>query len=289
MHKFKTIIVTNRKGGVGKTTVATHLAAGLAMMGLKVALVDSDSQGHVASAFGLPKSNGLYQIMIDAALFNDVMRQVPPEKYTVPGWDLNSKLYLLPGDKATSFIAAQQSSAMRFRRMVREMADLLELDYVVVDTGPSNSMFDGSIYFAADYMLYVTECAALSFDGLHEAFSELRELNLDNKDFRQDDVEVLGVLPNKARFSTNNHRDNIALLAEHFGRDKIWNPVTLRTDWERAMEYGQSVFSYAPYGNEFRDGWTIVAQALKRLGEIDDEKSFVAEIMKAGADHAKPA
>jgi chromosome partitioning protein len=283
----KTIVVTNRKGGVGKTTTAVHLASGLAQLGWRVALVDTDPQGHVASAFGMKKENGLYTIMVDEdATFSDVMRMVPAVNYTVPGWDLLQTLYLLPGDKATALIPGQQRSPLRFRRVLREMADLLELDYIVVDTGPSNSMFDGSVMLAADHMIYVTECAALSFDGLREAVSELKLLNRDNKEFRDDDVTVLGIVPNKARFSTNNHRDNIADLAKHFGREQVWYPITLRTVWESAMEYGQTVYSYSPYGQEFRDAWTMVEQAMTALGVMPADMKLVDEIMKGATAHA---
>lgn len=283
MQKAQTIVVTNRKGGVGKTTTATHLAAGMAQLGFRVALVDTDPQGHVASAFGLKKENGLYQIMVDEdTTFADVMRLIPPKNYTIPVWREMQTLYLLPGDKATALIPGQQQSPFRFRRVLREMAELLELDYIVVDTGPSNSMFDGSVMLAADHMVYVTECAALSFDGLTEAVAELAVLNRDNKEFREDDVEVLGIVPNKARFSTNNHRENIAVLSEHFGREQIWSPITLRTVWESAMEYGQLVYSYAPYGQEFRDAWTMVEQAMKRLGAIPQEEKLTQEIMAEG-------
>lgn len=277
---MKTIVVTNRKGGVGKTTVATHIAAGLAMLGKRVALVDTDPQGHVSSAFGMPKEDGLYNIMADEdAGFAEVVRQVPLERYGVPGWD-GEPLYLLPGSKRSAHIPARVSSPFRFRRVLHDMSDLLTLDYVVVDTSPSNSMMDGSIMLAADYFLYVTEMAALSFDGLNEAFNELAQMNLDNQEFRTSPAEVLGIVPNKARFSTNNHRDNIRVLADQFGRETIYPPVTLRTVWESAFEYGQLVFSYAPYGQEFRDAWDIVGHVARKLQVIPVDMNLSDEAMK---------
>jgi chromosome partitioning protein len=278
----KTIIVANRKGGVGKTTVATHLAAGMALLGLRVGIVDTDSQGHSAKAFGMPKENGLFNIMVNyETTFADVMRQVPLERYAVPGWDgLESTLFLLPSHKKTSRIPLDEPSPFRFRRILKDMAQLLELDYIVVDTGPTNSMFDGSIMIAADYYLYITECSALSFDGLVDALEELDEINKQVEDFRESPIEILGIQANKLRANTSNHRDNIKQLAGQFEKGVVWHPVTLRTVWEQAMEYGQLVYSYAPYGEEFRQAFKVVDWALKRLGEVESDSTFIKELME---------
>ncbi|MEK9766562.1 MAG: AAA family ATPase, partial [Thalassolituus sp.] len=47
------LVICNRKGGTGKTTVSVNLAAGLANTGLKVLLLDLDSQGHCSSGLGI--------------------------------------------------------------------------------------------------------------------------------------------------------------------------------------------------------------------------------------------
>lgn len=285
---MKTIVVSNRKGGVGKTTVATHLAAGLATMGLRTALVDTDPQGHSASAFGLPKANGLHTVMTDlAARFADHLYEVPVDRYCP--WPVESNLFLLPSDKRTSRITEDQPSPFRFRRVLRDMADLLDLEYVVVDTGPSNSMFDGSVMLAADHYIIVTQCAALSFDGVREAMSELEAANRDVSEYRNDEINLLGIVPNMMRANTNNHRDNIGLLGNQFP-GLVWKPVALRTVWEAAFEYGHLVYSYAPYEVEFHQAWDIVDTTLKTLGEIATTSTLIQDTiaeMKA-LEHAHP-
>jgi hypothetical protein len=76
------------------------------------------------------------------------------------------------------------------------------------------------------------------------------------------------------RASTRNHRDNLGVLVEQFGA-AVWAPIHLRTVWELAMEYGQTVYSFAPGGNEFQDAWGLVGRALKGLGEIPADTDLV--------------
>ena len=81
---MRKIAIANRKGGVGKTTTAVNVAAGLALAGIRTLLIDTDSQGHCSRSLGTDGSAGL------AALLNG--DKVEPK-------EVRSNLYLIPGGR----------------------------------------------------------------------------------------------------------------------------------------------------------------------------------------------
>ena len=63
------LVIANQKGGVGKTTTCLNLARGMAEKGLKVLLIDTDSQGSIGAALGIKSQNYLYHFIIHGHRF----------------------------------------------------------------------------------------------------------------------------------------------------------------------------------------------------------------------------
>lgn len=269
VNKARTIVVTNRKGGVGKTTMTVHLASSLALLGYRVGIVDTDSQGHCALAFGMKKENGLFNLYSDDGIFvGDVARQVPMNTYVpeeVPvDWQINPQpLYLIPGSKQTSAIPAIDGySPFRFNEIVQDFADDYQLQYVFVDTGPTYNPFDVAVNFTATDFLYVTEPSYASIDGITGALAELKKLNDTNRQYRNWNSEVMGVITNKAMLRTIAHRDQTGTIATHL-KNLVWSPVPHGIVWQEAFNVGMSIFAYAPLASETARAWALATKFIQ--------------------------
>ncbi len=246
---METVTVMNEKGGVGKTTVAVTVAAGLAARGRKVLLVDAEEQGHATLALGVSKYPGFYDLLVRSAPFQDVLRPIDPAKYG--SQETPTRLYLIGSNVETRNIVNSISDAFKVKARLAELAGAF--DYCVIDTAPTPSLLHGSIYFATDYLLYPTECEFMSFDGLTESFKRLQAM----RHLHNIQITVAGIIPNKYRAATLEHQENLALLRREFG-ERVWMPVPLSTVWPEAAGYGLPVFVHAPDHDAALMAWEMV-------------------------------
>jgi chromosome partitioning protein len=247
---MKVIALTNEKGGVGKTTIALHLAAGLAMRGYKVVLVDSDPQGHATISLGLKKEPGLYDLLVRDAAFKDVLRVPPPERYQVPEQPSRGQLYVVPSNVETRSIPMQISDAFAVEDRFRELDGIV--DVVVFDTSPTPSLLHGSIYLATDAIIYPTKCEFLSFDGLVESLTHRDMIQPTRKRWGLENIEIMGIVPTMYRSATLVHQENLNKLRR--ARQLVW-PDRHADEPGRRPPQWTVVFRFAPESGAAREAW----------------------------------
>ena len=140
-----TIAILNQKGGVGKTTTAVTLASGLARIGLRVLLIDLDTQGNVADSLGLPHGDDLRRL-----LSPDL--NCPLEQAVTPSGVEN--LDVIRSDKSTTALK-QTLAGVTLREYI--LADVLQnsgYDLILLDCAPSVDLLHFAALVAADLSAY---------------------------------------------------------------------------------------------------------------------------------------
>lgn len=251
---MKIITVTNRKGGVGKTTTSTHLAAGLALLGLRVGLVDTDSQGHAGLMLNIPPANGLYDALIQKKDIAECAVYVPKAHYSTDDNLAPGDLWLLPSSDQTYLIAHQlrEEEGFAFFETMEAFTAAFALDIIIVDTNPSMSKLDGAIWLATDAFLYVTELNRLSIDGVEKALEQLQRFAATRQRYLNRATHILGIIPNKARKLPRLHRRNKKAMEDNFG-DYLWEPIPDSIIWQESTndyDHPETLFTYAPTSRE---------------------------------------
>lgn len=260
------VSVVQRKGGVGKTTISTHLAAGWALKGYRVCLIDTDSQGDAGRLMGIPPQNGLYNWLAENADLRDVLVPIPSPTYATPDHPPEGALFLIPSASRTSAIAAVTDNPFLFAEKMTALYEVF--DVIVLDTAPTISAFDAYAYLASDYFVYVTELENLSLSGLQDGLAQMKRFA---KRRVEHDIgvesRVLGIIPNKMRPGTVNHRSNLEALVQQYG-DLVWSPIIQRTKWTEASNFGELIYAYAPTSGEADDARKMVERAERAIQNV---------------------
>ena len=262
---MKIITLLNEKGGVGKTTLSTHIASYLALKGMKVILVDADAQAHATVTLGIAKSSGFYDLMVRDESFQSVLRMVSPEVYEVPGEEVKGALYLIPSNVETRNIANSISDAFAIAEKFDEIRDVV--DVVVFDTSPTPSLLHGAIYLATDAILYPTKCEFLSFDGLVESMKHRTQAETHRKRWGLDPIQMLGIIPTMYRGTTLEHEENLQEMKKMFG-NAVWKPIPQRTIWTEITRMHSMVWTVAPQSQAAHDAFTLGERFVQELENV---------------------
>jgi len=234
-----TIALINSKGGVGKSTLSITLAAGLAGMGKRVAIVDTDPQGNVAKWFGLAEESGLYDLLIKERYVGDLLRLVP-RRPVVPD-ETAGVVTILPGNTRTTTagvaLAVDRAPADMLKRGLEPLRE--SLDFVILDTSPTVTELMANIFVAADVALIPTETRVLSVNGVIKTMGRIEAVH------DQVPLRVLGIVPTRHISRQIECQENLKTLIDLYG-DLVWLPISERTPWSESPSFGKSIFAYAP-------------------------------------------
>ena len=156
---MRTIAVINQKGGVGKTTTTVNLAAALALAGKRVCVIDLDPQAHASTHLGVePDGTGasLYDVLVSNKPLAEVRRSV------------GDNLSLIPSDINLAAAEVELAGIVGREVILREaMAqDQAEVDYVLMDCGPSLGVLTLNALAAADEVFIPLQPHFLALHGL---------------------------------------------------------------------------------------------------------------------------
>ena len=232
----RTIAIANQKGGVGKTTTAINLAAGLAYANRKVLLVDFDPQGNATQGVG--HRVGLRDLTIYDAILNDTniidcltFLKKPP-------------MHLLPAN--INLAGADLELAKIEENREQLLRDALapiknDYDYIIIDCPPSLGLLNTNALTAADSVLIPVQSEYYALEGITQLLQTIR---LVQKLFNPN-LKIEGVLLTMYDARTNLSAEVGQEIRKHFKEKAYKTYIPRNIKLSEAPSMGLSIYDYA--------------------------------------------
>ncbi len=213
----KIFCVANQKGGVGKTTTAVNLAAGLAKLEQRVLLVDLDPQGNATMGAGIPKANlsaSTYEVLLGLA---DVAKARQRSE--------NGHFDVLPANRELAGAEVEMVELERRERRLKEALDKVdaEYDFVLIDCPPALSLLTLNALCGAHGVIIPMQCEYYALEGLSDLVNTIKKVH----GKLNPDLKIIGLLRVMFDPRMTLSQQVSAQLEQHFG-DKVFKSIIPR-------------------------------------------------------------
>jgi len=252
MHKI--ITITNQKGGVGKTTTAINLAAGVAVAEFSTLLIDIDPQANSTSGLGVDvRATG--QTVYDV-LINDVDPHEVIVRTEMPYLSLLPSHINLVG--AEIELVDMENRETILKNIVDKIRN--EYDFIFIDCPPSLGLLTLNGLVAADSVIIPVQCEYYALEGLGQL---LNTVNIVRKNLNPK-LEIEGVLLTMYDSRLRLSNQIVEEVRKYFGEKVFSTIISRNVRLSEAPSYGKPVLLYEAVSSGAKNYMELAREFLKR-------------------------
>jgi len=244
-EQTRILTLANQKGGVGKTTSTVNLAAGLALLGQEVLVIDADPQGNASTALGIDHRVGVpgaYEVLVEDRPLREVVVPVPanPGVHAVPATiDLSGAEIELVGREDRD---RRLDDALQGYLIEHERRHDRRLDYVLIDCPPSLGLLTLNALIAAREVLIPVQCEYYALEGLSQLLATIDRVRASRNPTLRVTTALLTMFDARTRLST----DVADEVRRHLGPAVLETVIPRSVRLSEAPSHEQTIFGYDP-------------------------------------------
>jgi cellulose biosynthesis protein BcsQ len=235
---MRTIVITNQKGGCGKTTTAVNLAAALAKKGKRVLIVDLDPQAHATLGLGYEPET------LDKTIYHSLANQQIPISRIIVSTNIKG-LDLVPSNVLLSKAEMELTTISRKEFILAEQLETLsdKYDICVIDCPPSLGLLTFNALVASTDVIVPVQVHYYALEGLKQLLDTVKTAR---KRFYPCSVKILGIVLTFVEGKATLSQQVEQQMREFFG-DLVFETVIHRTiSLAEAPSAGETISTYAP-------------------------------------------